>query len=826
MVTPLNSPGVSISIVDDSAYSTGGSGTIPLFVIATSSNKVVSLDGNTGSVAPGTATSSVLTPVASQRELIQQFGNPIFQTNQGTPVHGSELNEYGLIAAYQSLAILSSAYILRADVALEQLAPSSVEPTGPAADGTYWLNLTDTKFGIFQGNGSAWNEVTPLFIAFNATTDSVTNAAGSNGNFAIDIGSTVKNLGLFEKVSGTWYRVGTATWVTAKGPQPLVGGGTGAVQVIYAPHTGVPPTNTVPTYNTGHIWVRTTEPNNGADYIISQYNAFTDQWTEIYAPLFATDSDAVAFYTANSSLAAGVLYVQYNTANCKHTIKMFNGTSFVALDYVAQTGEPVGLPVAGTLWYNDNFQVDIMQNDGSNWIGYKNSHPNTDPNGVIFSATAPSAQSDGTPLVDYDLWIDTSDLEHYPKLYRRTSNAWVRVDTSDQTTNKGIVFADARAIGGVAGLTSNLVDADRPDPKLYPAGTLLFNTRYSTGNVKTWTPGYTFEGTVIGNRWVSVSGNAEDGSPYMMRKAQRRMVVKALQEAISSNEDIRSEFIYFNLIACPGYPELIDEMITLNTDIKEVAFIVGDTPIRLKPDAASVSAYATNTVNAAINGEDGRTGISNVYVGQYYPWGLSTNVDGNDIMIPPSAMAIRTIAYSDSVAYPWFAPAGTQRGIVTNAQSVGYLSDEGEFVRVILTQRNRDTLYTNNINPISLEPNRGILIMGQKTLNPATTALDRINVARLVNYIRYHANEFLKPLLFQPNDEETRNTAQTITSRFLGDLLGLRALDDFAVRCDLTNNTPARIDRNELWIDVAIIPLKAVEFIYVPIRIANTGESL
>ena len=826
MVTPLISPGVSISVIDESAYVSGGSGTIPLFVVATASNKVVSLDGNTGTVASGTTTASVLTPVASQRELIQQFGNPIFKTNQGTPVHGSELNEYGLSASYQALAVLNAAYVLRADIALEQLEPSSVEPTGPATDGTYWLNLVDSKFGIFQGNGSTWNEITPLFVAFNATTNTVTNAAGTNGNFAIDIGSSVQNLGLFEKVAGTWYRVGTSSWVTAKGSQPLIGGGTGAVQIIYAPHTGVAPTNTVPTAHTGHIWVKTTEPNSGADYIVSQYNAFTGQWTEQYAPLFNTDSEAVSFYTANNSLSAGVLYVDYNASTATHVLKIFNGTSFSTLTYVSQSGEPVGLPLEGTLWYNDSLQADIMQNDGSNWIGYRNSHPNTDPAGIIFSATAPSAQSDGTPLVEYDLWLDTSDLENYPKIYRRTSNAWLRVDNTDQTTNQGIVFADARPIGGIAGLNSNIVDSDRPDPKLYPAGTILFNTRYSTGNVKTWTPAYTHEGVLIGDRWVTASGNAEDGSPYMMRKAQRRMVVRAMQEAVASNEDIRSEFIYFNLIACPGYPELIDELITLNTDIKEVAFVVGDTPIRMKPDSASVSAYATNQANVAINGEDGRSGISNSYVGQYYPWGLSTNVDGSEIMIPPSAMAIRTIAYSDSVSYPWFAPAGTSRGIVTNAQSVGYLSSEGEFVRVILSQRHRDTLYSNNINPISQEPNRGILIMGQKTLNPATTALDRINVARLINYIRFQSNEFLKPLLFEPNDEETRNTAQTLTSRFLGDLLGSRALDDFAVRCDLTNNTPARIDRNELWIDVAIIPLKAVEFIYVPIRIANTGDSL
>jgi hypothetical protein len=355
---------------------------------------------------------------------------------------------------------------------------------------------------------------------------------------------------------------------------------------------------------------------------------------------------------------------------------------------------------------------------------------------------------------------------------------------------------------------------------------LLFNTRYSTGNVKKWTPGYTYEGVVIGDRWVTASGNKTDGSPYMMRKAQRIMVVDALKAVINSNEDIRSEYIYYNLIAAPGYPELISDMITLNTDIKQVAFIVGDTPSRLTPDAASVAAYAKNTANSADNGETGRTGIFDPYVGQYYPWGLSTNVDGSDIMIPPSAIALRTIAYSDSVSYPWFAPAGTSRGIVTNAQSVGYLNSAGEFTRVILTQSNRDTLYSNNINPISQEPNRGILVMGQKTLNPTTTAMDRINVARLINYIRYHTNDFLKPLLFEPNDDQTRNSAQTLVSRFLGDLLGNRALEDFAVRCDLTNNTPARIDRNELWIDVAIIPLKAVEFIYVPIRIASTGTAL
>lgn len=113
-------------------------------------------------------------------------------------------------------------------------------------------------------------------------------------------------------------------------------------------------------------------------------------------------------------------------------------------------------------------------------------------------------------------------------------------------------------------------------------------------------------------------------------------------------------------------------------------------------------------------------------------------------------------------------------------------------------------LYINKINPISARPNRGLVIWGQKTLNPVDSALDRINVARLINYLRYHMDNLVQPFLFEPNDVETRDSVQVTCERFLGDLLGKRALFDFAVRVDETNNTPERIDRNELWIDVAI----------------------
>ena len=100
--------------------------------------------------------------------------------------------------------------------------------------------------------------------------------------------------------------------------------------------------------------------------------------------------------------------------------------------------------------------------------------------------------------------------------------------------------------------------------------------------------------------------------------------------------------------------------------------------------------------------------------------------------------------------------------------------------------------------------------------------MDRVNVARLVVYIRERLDDIVKPFLFEPNDEVTRANAKTVVDRLLGELVAQRGLFDFITVCDTTNNTPARIDRNELHIDIAIQPVKAVEFIYIPIRIQNT----
>ena len=138
----------------------------------------------------------------------------------------------------------------------------------------------------------------------------------------------------------------------------------------------------------------------------------------------------------------------------------------------------------------------------------------------------------------------------------------------------------------------------------------------------------------------------------------------------------------------------------------------------------------------------------------------------------------------------------------------------------------RDAMHTAKVNPITFFSGAGIMNFGNltKVASSYTSALDRINVSRLTVYLRSQLESIAKPFIFEPNDTLTRNEIRQAVESFLLELVGQRALYDFLVVCDDTNNTPTRIDRNELYVDIAIEPVKSVEFIYIPLRIKNTGE--
>ena len=264
-------------------------------------------------------------------------------------------------------------------------------------------------------------------------------------------------------------------------------------------------------------------------------------------------------------------------------------------------------------------------------------------------------------------------------------------------------------------------------------------------------------------------------------------------------------------------------MVSFNTDRGQTAFVVGDTPFRLEPTATALTAWGSNTAQATDNGDDGAVTYDE-YMGMFYPSGYTTDNSGNNIVVPPSHMMLRTILNSDAKSYQWFAPAGTRRGGVDNATSVGYITSEGEFKTAALYEGIRNVMNDVNINPIATLPGVGIVNFGQYTRAREASALDRINVARLVAYLRRQLSVLAKPFLFEPNDAQTRRDLKAAAESLMLELVGQRALYDFLVVCDSTNNTPARIDRSELYMDIAIEPVKAVEFIYIPLRIKNTGE--
>jgi hypothetical protein len=365
---------------------------------------------------------------------------------------------------------------------------------------------------------------------------------------------------------------------------------------------------------------------------------------------------------------------------------------------------------------------------------------------------------------------------------------------------------------------------------------LLFNTRYSTYNVKQWKPNYLPNPAWSSSsdhsvsrylgRWVTASGNMENGAPYMGRKAQRAMVTKAMAAAITASQELRSTDVYFyNLIAAPGYIELLSELITLNTDIQNVAFILADVPARITPDGTTVENWAKNVNKASVNDDHGLVN-SSPYVGLYYPWGLATNVDGNNVFVPPTTAALVTYAFNDQVSYPWFAPAGFNRGLVSVFSSVGYITSTGTYIPTNLNQGQRDVLYTNKINPIAYIAGRGLVIYGQVTLDPNSTAMGRVNVSRLVNYLNYYLNQLAKPFLFQPNDEQTRQSVTTTFDNYMTNLVNKRAVYDYAVQCNSDNNNSQTIAMNQLFIAVAIKPEIAIEFIYIPLIIVNQSQSL
>jgi len=204
------------------------------------------------------------------------------------------------------------------------------------------------------------------------------------------------------------------------------------------------------------------------------------------------------------------------------------------------------------------------------------------------------------------------------------------------------------------------------------------------------------------------------------------------------------------------------------------------------------------------------------YAAAYWPWcQIKDPATGKNVWVPASTMIAGVYAYNDKVAEPWFAPAGINRGGLSRV-----IRAEQK-----LPQSTRDELYLNKVNPIATFPGTGVVVYGQKTLQSAASALDRVNVRRLLIQLKSYISQIANNLVFEQNTAATRNQFLSQVNPYLETVQQRQGLYAFKVIMDSTNNTPDVIDRNELIGQIYLQPTKTAEFIYLDFNITPTGAT-
>ena len=275
--------------------------------------------------------------------------------------------------------------------------------------------------------------------------------------------------------------------------------------------------------------------------------------------------------------------------------------------------------------------------------------------------------------------------------------------------------------------------------------------------------------------------------------------VKAIN-AVSNPDDFD-----INLVSAPGvvrrqHSYVFDKIIDM-VEARQDAFFIGDVTGQ------------DDTIGQAITQAEA---IDSNYVGTYYPW--VKTIDGNTnklTAVPPSALLPGIYAANDRVAAEWFAPAGLNRGGIVGAVSV--LNR--------LTHSERDTLYEGKVNPIAQFPGEGIVAFGQKTLQDRASALDRINVRRLLIRVKKFVASTSRYLVFEQNTAQTRSRFINTVQPYLEGVQQRQGLYAFRVVMDESNNTPDVIDRNILAGQIFLQPTKTAEFIVIDFNILPTGAS-
>lgn len=273
-----------------------------------------------------------------------------------------------------------------------------------------------------------------------------------------------------------------------------------------------------------------------------------------------------------------------------------------------------------------------------------------------------------------------------------------------------------------------------------------------------------------------------------------------------------TEQIDIDLVAIPGHASTtcVTALIDFCQNVRTDCLAIIDPPFGLTIKEIIAWQNGSHPLNT--------TKLDTDFAALYWPWvKIRDNYNQVDVWVPPSGSVMATIARSDSIARPWFAPAGVTRGIVPGITDV--------YDRPNLEER--DLLYGNRncVNPIVSFPDiGGFLVFGQKTLQRRPTALDRVNVRRMMFYVEKRIRTASRVLLFEPNDSIFRNRFILLAKSILDEVKQGRGITEFIIKADEELNTPDVIDRNEFRARIGIQPTRAVEFMFIEFSIHRTGS--
>jgi hypothetical protein len=250
-----------------------------------------------------------------------------------------------------------------------------------------------------------------------------------------------------------------------------------------------------------------------------------------------------------------------------------------------------------------------------------------------------------------------------------------------------------------------------------------------------------------------------------------------------------------------------------------LAVIDLDSGYRTSAESTDSIADRVGSVSTAITNLTAR-GLNSSYGCAYYPWvQINDSITNSLLWAPPSIVALGTFSSSQRKSELWFAPAGFTRGGLTEGSAgIGVIQ-----TRERLTSKDRDSLYEANINPIASFPSEGIVIFGQKTLQVTPSALDRINVRRLMIYVKKEISRMAATVLFDQNVPATWNRFLSKADPFLKSVQARLGLSDFKIVLDESTTTADLVDRNVMYAKIFLKPARSIEFIALDFVISSTG---